>query len=377
MISLADLTAQGRRLLDESEPTTAHRRFLDWTDEVATCLDESYPGSGLSAQWSALASSALVIGDAYYDQPEAWNHYTRSVQARLRWLGTINQHLDKTTATQARQPRGATVRKLFLSHAGADRQVAEYLRSRITASVPGIDVFLASRPGQIPVGADWLATIKEELASSDAYLVLLTPASAGRPWVQFETGAAWMSDRLLVTVIAGALEKRDVPMPLSSFQLLCLCVQDEAEEVFKALGGKLDDSEGFVSRMRELMVTSVESSDSRLGWQGVNIDGRFFAWSGPTIHDLKDRPGVPNPPNLPEALRAVQMVPSFGLRAKLTHHFARGRLQVFETDRKSWRCEVIYADDGDQILLVHPDASKESSSIGLPITVGPYDDRSS
>ena len=289
-------------------------------------------------------------------------HYARSVQTRLDWLGSIGGSVRKITATQTRRDRGANVRKVFLSHSSDDRLVAEYLRERLIASIAGVEVFLASRPGDIPVGADWLATIKEELSSCDAYLVLLTPASVSRPWVQFETGAAWMSQRTLVTVVAGALEKGDVPMPLSSFQLLSLSLAEEAAEVFRALGGTLDDSAGFASRVRELMHSSVESSKTTAGWRGVEIGNRFFAWDGPTIHDLKDRPGVPDPPGLTEAIRAVQMVPTFGIRAKLRQHLAQGRLQVYETDRGDWRREVIYSADGDQILLVHPDASNQSST---------------
>jgi hypothetical protein len=355
MVNLADLTRFGRQLLDESDPSHAHGQFLQWSEDVAEWLDESFPDSGVSAQWSSLPSSALVIGGRYYDEPDAWNHFTRSVQARLRWLGSINT-VNPRTATQVRRGPGSRVKRLFLSHASVDRRVAEYLRNRIMSTATGIDVFLASKPGQIPVGADWLATIKNELEASDAYLVLLTDTSVGRPWVQFETGAAWMSGKPLVTVMAGSLFKDDVPMPLSSFQVLSLGVEDEAREVFAALGAQLDDPEGFASRIRELSRES--DADAKMkGWSGVTVGNRYFAWDGPTIHELSDRPGVPAPPELPEAVRGEQMVPSFGLRSKLAHHFGRGRLQVFETDRKGWRREVIYAADPDQVLLVHPDAS--------------------
>src|SRR5438105_5302091 len=341
MMSLADLTSYGRQLLRESDALAAHDRFAEWVEEVAHWLDETYLDSGFSAKWSALPSSALVIGNQYYDEPEAWNHFTRSVQTRLDWLGGLDGKLQRVTATQARRDRGANVRKVFLSHSSDDRLVAEYLRERLIASISGSEIFLASRPGDIPVGADWLATIKEELSSCDAYLVLLTSTSVGRPWVQFETGAAWMSQRTLVTVVAGELEKRDVPMPLSSFQLLSLSLAVEAAEVFRALGGVLDDPAGFAARVRDLTSSSAESSTTSSGWQGVEITGRFFAWEGPTIHELKDRPGVPDPPGLTEAIRAVQMVPTFGVIAKLRQHLAQGRLPVYETDRKSWRREVI------------------------------------
>src|SRR5687767_8979068 len=109
MPTLPEIVRQGRLLLEESEPTVAHRRFLDWSDDVADWLDESFPESGLSAQWSALPSSALVIRGAYYDQPETWNHYARAVQDRLKWLGAVNQ-LEPKTATQPRRRPGAPIK---------------------------------------------------------------------------------------------------------------------------------------------------------------------------------------------------------------------------------------------------------------------------
>lgn len=283
--------------------------------------------------------------------------------------GIVRPNLEKQTGEAPKEhgrrsrARRATVRRIFLSHASDDHTTADYLRGRLIDAVPDSHVFLASRPGDIPVGADWLTTIKKELAASDAYMVLLTRASVQRPWVQFETGAAWMSDRTLVTVVAGPLEKQDVPMPLSSFQLYSLSVAEEARHVFDALGGHLSDPDGFSARIRELMRTAAESSEGASGWMGVNFGGRFFAWAGPTIHELQDRPGVPDPPGLTEALKAAQMVPSFGTRAKLNHHLADGRLPVYETDRKKWRREVLYSADGDQILLVHPDASNPAKVI--------------
>jgi hypothetical protein len=114
----------------------------------------------------------------------------------------------------------------------------------------------------------------------------------------------------------------------------------------------------------ELCVTAVESvvrlmeilSDreqrKREPWQGVELQGRYFAWSGTGLHALKDGPPMPTPPDLPDAVRAVGMVPSFGLRNRLNHHLAQGGHQVFETDRRRWRRELLLASDGNQVFLV-------------------------
>lgn len=91
---------------------------------------------------------------------------------------------------------------------------------------------------------------------------------------------------------------------------------------------------------------------SREPWEGVEIDGRCFAWAGPALHSLNDRQPIPTPAGLPDVLRSAGMTPSFGMRDRLNHHFAQGGHQVFETDKRTWRREVLYTSDGRQVLLV-------------------------
>lgn len=92
---------------------------------------------------------------------------------------------------------------VFLGHAAADAALAEYLEAAITASVPDCDVFRTTRIGQIPSGIPWFQHVTSRLAGASRYVVLLTPISQTRPWVSFETGAAWMTGRTLVPALGG------------------------------------------------------------------------------------------------------------------------------------------------------------------------------
>lgn len=109
------------------------------------------------------------------------------------------------------------------------------------------------------------------------------------------------------------------------------------------------------SVVRIVEVLAGEEAYPREPWQGVELGSRYFAWAGPSLHGLEDRPPVPTPPDLPNACRAVGMTPSYGLRQKLNHHLAQGGHQVFETDRRKWRRELLNTGDGDQVLLVKPE----------------------
>lgn len=96
-----------------------------------------------------------------------------------------------------------------------------------------------------------------------------------------------------------------------------------------------------------------ELADSDVGWQGIQVGSRYFAWDGPTLHSLPDRPPIPAPLDAIEGIRTAGHKPVFGTREKLYQHQASGAMQVFETDRSSWRRELLQATDG-QVLLVRP-----------------------
>ncbi len=87
-------------------------------------------------------------------------------------------------------------------------------------------------------------------------------------------------------------------------------------------------------------------------WSGLEVNGRYFAWSGPALHQLIDRPAAPIPAGLEDTLREIGMTPRFGRIDNLRNHFASGRLQVFETDQRTWRRGLLLSGDGDQVLLV-------------------------
>jgi TIR domain-containing protein len=80
---------------------------------------------------------------------------------------------------------------LCIVHAAADRDLAILLRARIKDLVPGVQVFLASKAGELPTGEDWLAYIHKNLKAATSFLLLLTPRSVDRHWVSYEAGVAW------------------------------------------------------------------------------------------------------------------------------------------------------------------------------------------
>lgn len=146
----------------------------------------------------------------------------------------------------------AAIRRVFLSHAAADAPLAEYLSEVIRTSVGNVEVFVASSPGQVETGEEWLTRIKQELRDSDTYLVLLTPTSIERLWIWFETGAAWMSERRLVPVVARGLEKNKIPPPLGAHQALSLDDERDVRQLFRDLRLAVSDVKRFCAAVAAL-----------------------------------------------------------------------------------------------------------------------------
>jgi hypothetical protein len=245
------------------------------------------------------------------------------------------------------------VKRIFLSHADTDLHLARLIGDEVQRARPDIEVFVSSVPGAIPTGEEWLGEIKRQLKAADAYLTLLTPASVQRLWVWFESGAAFMSDKTFVGVCAPGMSKSAVPSPLSGHQLLSLDSLEECEQLFKEFGASLADSKRFLEAVNTAHAKGFHLFSQAVGWVGVQHGNRYFAWDGP-LDSMEDRDPQVCPPGLQDAIKAVGMVPRFGNANKLEEHLANARLQVFLTDRTTWKRQVI--NDGKQVLLVH-DAS--------------------
>jgi hypothetical protein len=75
----------------------------------------------------------------------------------------------RSHAARRRHPAAAL---LYIVHPAADRDLAILLRAHIKDVVPHLQVFLASKAGEIPTGDDWLAHIHDNLKAATSFLLL-------------------------------------------------------------------------------------------------------------------------------------------------------------------------------------------------------------
>jgi TIR domain len=116
---------------------------------------------------------------------------------------------------------------IFISFIHEDEKVADGVKTFLREKLKGDSkVFLASDKWAIYAGEDWLQRIKEELESAKVVVLLLHKQSVGRPWVNFEAGAAWLADKAIIPTCFGDLQKDGMPKPYSNMQALSLEDED-------------------------------------------------------------------------------------------------------------------------------------------------------
>ena len=127
--------------------------------------------------------------------------------------------------------------EVFLSFIHEEQKIAEAVQSLLRDKLSTPDVFLSSDQWQVFAGEIWLDRIKEALTSAKVVVLLLSDMSVGRPWVNFEAGAAWLSSKPIVPVCYGRLTKGGLPKPYSAIQALQL--PDEAYYLVRSVGHHL------------------------------------------------------------------------------------------------------------------------------------------
>ena len=131
-------------------------------------------------------------------------------------------------------------KRAFVSHVTEESRVASQLKTALTQDFLGLlNVFVSSDTEGIGAGEDWLRAVDEALRESSVVLVLCSPTSIRRPWINFEAGAAWMREVPLIPVCHAGLTPGDLPMPLSLRQGLSLTDVEGLRRLYKRIADVL------------------------------------------------------------------------------------------------------------------------------------------
>jgi hypothetical protein len=108
---------------------------------------------------------------------------------------------------------------IFISHIHEHRQLGTAIKAEIVQLLlSGVDFFVSSDRVSIVGGDRWLDQVETALNNAAIVLVICSPDSVQRPWVNFEAGGAWMAKKRVVPLCCGGLRPSDLPQPLASRQ---------------------------------------------------------------------------------------------------------------------------------------------------------------
>lgn len=248
--------------------------------------------------------------------------------------------------------------RIFISHAVANSGLAIKLADLFEASsCHGVKTFVSSRAGDIPSHEEFFESIKENIKNADAYIVILTPESVLRPWVNFESGAAWFfseylnENKKLIFLRMKSLSTDEIPQPISNKQIYKLDEYDDLLAVLNNLDLSVEKLEDKFTQIIQEVSQNVQTGNNECSWEGVLINNVYYAWSGP-LENLQDYDFTIAPHGLLEEIEKRGLKPRWATPEKITNHIDRvdrGMAQVFATDREKWKRLI---KDRRRILIV-------------------------
>lgn len=133
------------------------------------------------------------------------------------------------------------LRRAFISHIADEAATAKSLKKALKRDFLGMmDVFVSSDEESIAAGDAWLDSVGRALQQANIMLILCSPESIRRPWVNFEAGAAWMREIPIIPLCHAGLRPGDLPMPLSSRHGIALATEDGLQRLYARVAAVLD-----------------------------------------------------------------------------------------------------------------------------------------
>jgi hypothetical protein len=129
---------------------------------------------------------------------------------------------------------------VFISHITEESKVASTLKEWIESTFIGkCSVFVSSDSESIPAGTKWFDEITKAITKSKILILLCSPRSIYKPWINFEAGCGWIKELPVIPICYGGLTKNDLPPPISALQSLDFDEQ-LPEKLFRTLSKYLE-----------------------------------------------------------------------------------------------------------------------------------------
>ena len=150
---------------------------------------------------------------------------------------------------------------VFISHITEEKEIAIAFKELIESNFLGmLDVFVSSDEDSIHMGQKWLDRISNGLKTCAIEIVLCSPISISRPWINFEAGAGWVRDIPVIPLCHSGIEPATLPIPLNLLQAAKANEVSSLKLIFpvlaQAIGAKTPniDFDDFVAKVAKFEI---------------------------------------------------------------------------------------------------------------------------
>jgi len=236
---------------------------------------------------------------------------------------------------------------VFISHITEERETALLLKDLLQRTFSGdVQIFVSSDHESIGGGDVWFTKIAEGIKSSAVVIVLLSPDSVGRPWINFEAGVGFGADVLVIPALVHGLELGEVGHPLTSLHIRSLQTSDDVRAVMNDIGKKISRTPNAMIDTNVLFSLASQPMVG-IGWVGVDYDRQFLAVDGPVLKLRKiEEHAFIN--SYSDALKKGGFRPHLANRSNMSPSLDAGHKVVYLTDKKTYRAEIT---NNDTILM--------------------------
>ena len=174
---------------------------------------------------------------------------------------------------------------VFISHITEEKEMVIELKKLIEDSFLGmLEVFVSSDENSISSGSRWLDNITDALGSCVIELILCSPKSIQRPWVNFEAGAGWIRDIPVIPLCHSGMKPSKLPLPLNLLQAVEISELSSLKLIFPVLANSIGAQcpkivfDDFIGKMKDL-------EDKYTFWNDINEALRIFKEKHKDIFD--------------------------------------------------------------------------------------------
>lgn len=132
---------------------------------------------------------------------------------------------------------------IFISHITDEQFVAAEIEKMLNdAFLHQFEIFVSSNPNTLRAGSVWGEEIFNKLKEADAGIVVVSPKSKKREWINFEAGAIWGKGVPVIPACHSGLKIDDLDYPLQKLQAVDLTNERSAQNMFNPLANVLGSS---------------------------------------------------------------------------------------------------------------------------------------